>query len=284
MPIDKADSPANKRRIENVEKCFGNAGQPLRSPGRILVGEGILIKACKKDNKARQFFLFNDILVYGSILIHKKRYNQQHIIPLEEVSIKELPDYEGTDQQNGWQIMAGAKSFVVYAATPNERREWIHHIRECSKELRKSLPPTTEAESITHAPVWEPDSSTTTCLVCRETQFSIINRRHHCRKCGKVVCGACSSHKFLLPKISSRPLRVCTPCFHILADLKRSQSVVNIKQDKGESPATLSDDSDDSEEDEDKNSDPQTQQYNPAVTTFNTFDRSHDATTHSIQK
>ena len=141
----------------------------------------------------------------------------------------------------------------MYAATPNERREWIHHIRECSKELRKSLPPTTEAESITHAPVWEPDSSTTTCLVCRETQFSIINRRvrsffqqkvrvhsvitklpfqHHCRKCGKVVCGACSSHKFLLPKISSRPLRVCTPCFHILADLKRSQSVVNIKQGK----------------------------------------------------
>ena len=69
-----ADSPANKRRIENVEKCFGNAGQPLRSPGRILVGEGILIKACKRTNKPRQFFLFNDILVYGSILIHKKRY------------------------------------------------------------------------------------------------------------------------------------------------------------------------------------------------------------------
>ena len=70
-----ADSQANKRRIENVEKCFGAAGEPLRTPGRILVGEGILNKACKRTNKPRQFYLFNDILVYGTILIHKKRYD-----------------------------------------------------------------------------------------------------------------------------------------------------------------------------------------------------------------
>ena len=31
----------------------------------------------------RQFFLFNDILVYGSIIINKKKYTTQHIIPLE---------------------------------------------------------------------------------------------------------------------------------------------------------------------------------------------------------
>ena len=28
-----------------------------------------------------------------------------------------------------------------------------------------------------NAPVWDPDSSTSTCLVCKETMFSLINRR-----------------------------------------------------------------------------------------------------------
>ena len=41
--------------------------------------------------------------------------------------------------------------------------------------------------------------------------------QHHCRKCGSVVCGACSSQKFLLPTQSSKPLRVCDPCYAILA-------------------------------------------------------------------
>jgi len=54
----------------------------------VLVGEGVLTKMCRKKPKTRQFFLFNDILVYGNIIINKKKYNKQHIIPLEEVNIK----------------------------------------------------------------------------------------------------------------------------------------------------------------------------------------------------
>lgn len=47
--------------------------QPLAVPGRVLVGEGVLTKMCRKKPKARQFFLFNDILVYGNIVINKKK-------------------------------------------------------------------------------------------------------------------------------------------------------------------------------------------------------------------
>lgn len=68
--------------------CF----QPLAIPGRVLVGEGVLTKMCRKRPKARQFFLFNDILVYGNIVIGKKKYNKQHIIPLEEVQLQGLED------------------------------------------------------------------------------------------------------------------------------------------------------------------------------------------------
>jgi len=41
--------------------------------GRVLVGEGILTKFCRKKPKPRQFFLFNDILVYGTILLDKRK-------------------------------------------------------------------------------------------------------------------------------------------------------------------------------------------------------------------
>lgn len=105
------NSEANARRIAMVESCFGSAGQvtplqnqlveyrlkvvclkPLGVPGRVLVGEGVLTKMCRKKPKARQFFLFNDILVYGNIVINKKKYNKQHIIPLEEVKLESLED------------------------------------------------------------------------------------------------------------------------------------------------------------------------------------------------
>lgn len=41
--------------------------------------------------------------------------------------------------------------------------------------------------------------------------------QHHCRKCGAVVCGACSNRKFLLPYQAERPLRVCISCYDALS-------------------------------------------------------------------
>ena len=86
------NSEANSRRIAMVESCFGSSGLSLSVPGRVLVGEGVLTKMCRKRPKPRQFFLFNDILVYGNIVIGKKKYNKQHIIPLEEVQLEGLED------------------------------------------------------------------------------------------------------------------------------------------------------------------------------------------------
>lgn len=51
--------------------CF--SWQPLNVPNRVLVGEGILTKMCRKKPKPRQFYLFNDVLVYGNIVINKKK-------------------------------------------------------------------------------------------------------------------------------------------------------------------------------------------------------------------
>ena len=63
-----------KVKISSFTKHF-LLSQPLKVQGRVLVGEGVLTKMCRKKPKPRQFFLFNDILVYGNIMISKKKVN-----------------------------------------------------------------------------------------------------------------------------------------------------------------------------------------------------------------
>jgi len=63
------------------------------------------------------------------------------------------------------------------------------------------------------AAVWVPDNETQHCMSC-EAQFTVIRRKHHCRSCGKVVCGACSSKRLLLEYINPDSLvRVCKDCY-----------------------------------------------------------------------
>lgn len=244
------NSEANSRRIAMVESCFGSSGQPLGVQGRVLVGEGVLTKMCRKKPKPRQFFLFNDILVYGNIVINKKKYNKQHIIPLEEVKLESLED-DGliAEYRNGWLIRTASKSFAVYAATPVEKQEWTAHINKCIEDLlRKSGKKAAEE----HAAVWVPDGEAPFCMHCKKTQFTLINRRHHCRKCGAVVCGPCSNKRFLLPNQSSKPLRVCLHCYDtlIMAKHHNSNNDCSIKEREraGNADTSGEDDSDDDDE------------------------------------
>ncbi|KAK4195681.1 putative E3 ubiquitin-protein ligase ZNRF2 [Triangularia verruculosa] len=47
-------------------------------------------------------------------------------------------------------------------------------------------------------PRWQPDAEVTYCPIC-QNQFSIFVRKHHCRKCGRVVCASCSPHRITIP-------------------------------------------------------------------------------------
>uniref|UniRef100_A0ABI7W665 Pleckstrin homology and FYVE domain containing 1 n=1 Tax=Felis catus TaxID=9685 RepID=A0ABI7W665_FELCA len=185
-----ANTEINSQRIAAVESCFGASGQPLALPGRVLLGEGVLTKECRKKAKPRIFFLFNDILVYGSIVLNKRKYRSQHIIPLEEVTLEPLP--ETLQAKNRWMIKTAKKSFVVSAASTTERQEWISHIEEC---VRRQLLATGRQPSTEHAAPWIPDKATDICMRCTQTRFSALTRRHHCRKCGFVVCAECSRER-----------------------------------------------------------------------------------------
>ena len=48
-------------------------------------------------------------------------------------------------------------------------------------------------------PRWQPDAEVTNCPICKHA-FSFFYRKHHCRKCGRVVCANCSPHRITIPR------------------------------------------------------------------------------------
>ncbi len=68
------------------------------------------------------------------------------------------------------------KSFAVYAATAAEKAEWMGHLEKCSRELIKQGVKTPPAEQ-ERAAVWVQDDEAARCMVCKKTQFTIVNRR-----------------------------------------------------------------------------------------------------------
>lgn len=55
------------------------------------------------------------------------------------------------------------------------------------------------AADVVEVPRWQPDAEVTSCPICQR-DFGLFNRKHHCRKCGRVVCSSCSPHRITIPK------------------------------------------------------------------------------------
>ncbi|KAG1147305.1 hypothetical protein G6F37_004977 [Rhizopus arrhizus] len=78
--------------------------------------------------------------------------------------------------------------------------------------------------------VWELDRHAPECRRCHR-RFNFLVRRHHCRRCGQIVCDKCSSHRIKLPVeeliedpmvsssqypfLASQTQRVCDACFRV---------------------------------------------------------------------
>jgi ankyrin repeat protein len=74
------------------------------------------------------------------------------------------------------------------------------------------LPPEEDLETQT----WLNDELSDCCLLCAE-KFSLTKRRHHCRRCGMLICANCGSKKFTHLRKKEEGLRACDPCYNIMA-------------------------------------------------------------------
>ncbi|CAK4697270.1 hypothetical protein LEN26_020682 [Aphanomyces euteiches] len=82
---------------------------------------------------------------------------------------------------------------------PNGREEALRQMM-LLHEAQKSVVP------------WVPDALVDRCYQC-QAFFSLVLRRHHCRRCGNVFCDSCSSAR--MPLVSAgffTPVRVCDSC------------------------------------------------------------------------
>ncbi|CAI5702843.1 unnamed protein product [Peronospora effusa] len=59
---------------------------------------------------------------------------------------------------------------------------------------------------------WVYDDETSNCMHCN-TPFTVITRKHHCRRCGNVVCHNCSPHNRRISSTDPFPMRVCNTCY-----------------------------------------------------------------------
>ncbi|KAL3639812.1 hypothetical protein CASFOL_001389 [Castilleja foliolosa] len=66
---------------------------------------------------------------------------------------------------------------------------------------------------------WMPDQSCRVCYEC-DSQFTLFNRRHHCRHCGRIFCSSCTSNwvpthsaELGAPPEEWDTIRVCNYCF-----------------------------------------------------------------------
>ena len=61
------------------------------------------------------------------------------------------------------------------------------------------------------------------CLDCK-TKFTVTDRKHHCRYCGKIFCGRCSKYSAEIPEMRIyKPVRVCLYCYRKLTNQSGEQ-------------------------------------------------------------
>ncbi|GKB43243.1 1-phosphatidylinositol-3-phosphate 5-kinase FAB1B-like protein [Tanacetum coccineum] len=84
--------------------------------------------------------------------------------------------------------------------------------------LRSWIPRRSEPANVSRD-FWMPDQSCRVCYEC-DTQFTLFNRRHHCRLCGRVFCARCTNN-WIPARLSdqnivredSEKLRACNYCY-----------------------------------------------------------------------
>ncbi|KIH67017.1 FYVE zinc finger [Ancylostoma duodenale] len=63
------------------------------------------------------------------------------------------------------------------------------------------------------APDWHDGTECFRYCFCR-AEFSLFNRKHHCRACGQIFCDRCSTKELPLPQFGiEREVRVCDACY-----------------------------------------------------------------------
>lgn len=101
FPLKESKLPSYSescQRIQMIENCFGTSGKTINDGTRVLLAEGLLTKSSEGKRVRRHFFLFNDLLVWGSVIKENINYIRQKKFPLDSL------EFENISNTNTWTI------------------------------------------------------------------------------------------------------------------------------------------------------------------------------------
>ncbi|KAH1187993.1 hypothetical protein KIL84_012381, partial [Mauremys mutica] len=218
-------------RMHSLLKVYELLGgeEDIVSPTNELIKEGHILKLSAKNGTTqdRYLILFNDRLLccVPKLRLLGQKFGVRARIDVEGMEVKES---SGINLPQTFLVSGKQRSLELQARTEEEKRDWIQAIRATILKLEQmpvGAAPREEEEPWAGSPGRElgrraptpiREKEVTLCMRCQEPFAALTRRRHHCRACGRVVCGKCSEFRARLLYDNNRPNRVCGGCFAAL--------------------------------------------------------------------
>ncbi|GMH74348.1 hypothetical protein TL16_g06439 [Triparma laevis f. inornata] len=195
------------RRGVEIVKHIGEEHAYIFTAPNWVIKEGSITKFNRAGDTSRpHFFLTNQHLVMCELTTLQKKVKFRQVFKLTDIECKVF---------NGkLRIMTTVKSFECGKGRENVG-EWNEQINSAvDRRRREENLPANYAETLELSPMW--GANTLGCEICNRN-FTVLIRRHHCRNCGKCVCGTCAFEKVRMDAVNDSKLqRVCNVCAEVL--------------------------------------------------------------------
>ncbi|XP_017271896.1 zinc finger FYVE domain-containing protein 26 isoform X2 [Kryptolebias marmoratus] len=152
----------------------------------------------------------------------RERTRSDSVISLQD-TLLQCPNQESSSQSSS-RIESPASS-TNNTPTHTSSASSSDRERGSSARRRRSLAKFQPPDQPPAKKDWVPDTQHDVCMVCRRERFTMFNRRHHCRRCGRLVCNACSERKMPVDGCPGEDVRVCDQCYaYFHSDFDESDS------------------------------------------------------------
>ncbi|XP_005047265.1 PREDICTED: zinc finger FYVE domain-containing protein 26 isoform X3 [Ficedula albicollis] len=131
-----------------------------------------------------------------------KEKRSDSLIRIQE-SLSQVLECEASSKSGSSEVSSVSSTGVTISASPRDRS--LQHNLFPQEFVPPEKPPPKQQ--------WIPDDTETICMVCKTERFTMFNRRHHCRRCGRLVCSSCSTKKMEIEACSENLSRVCDQCY-----------------------------------------------------------------------
>eukprot|EP01084_Bolivina_argentea_P003793 7151_1 len=246
--VEKTTSLINERmkefeqrqKVRNIESRFKNDRKKtldLVLPHRKFIKEGIMTKVNKTGkDQIYIFFLFNDMICYASGNNDKLKMHAELSID-RAFFIQDIP-FHNKYSDRAFEIHSSIKSFIVHCDEYEQKNKWLINIRKVISDVIRLQGKTQQRELA--APLMVPDDWSENCMIC-EKPFTFVNRRHHCRKCGKLICGKCGKYKLVSTTDKNEFVKpVCSICYNSYHGnfdvIEKQKSIINERNNVNKNP------------------------------------------------